>query len=344
MKVQVKSHMSVVEDDEVDRVHSVFQRKRQLARENYAKAHNLNPDQLKNVAALKPLEKPVAPEEPETKKEDQEEGRQEEEGSRQAQGGGHQEGRSDDQGGQEGPGGQGGRRQGPGRGEGRARGREGGPEAELAAKREEHAKTRIVKSTAAKLVKKVDVDAREAEEAKAAEALDDAAAESRSKPKMTRTDPRRETGATPTPETETAYREAQPKRRTADRGDRRGSRCRRGRRARAGHRGSPGQGGTKKNDGFKVGDIIKPAPKVKKPRPKAGQAPDRGQQRLGARFHQGRHPATAGRGGRPRGIHLPPQADPEKEEEGGSGRGRPRPEADHGPDGRRRRTQEAKEG
>ena len=51
MKVQVKSHMSVVEDDEVSRVHSVFQRKRQLARENYAKAHNLNPDQLKNVAA-----------------------------------------------------------------------------------------------------------------------------------------------------------------------------------------------------------------------------------------------------------------------------------------------------
>ena len=68
MKVTVKSHMSVVEDDEVDRVHSVFQRKRQLARENYAKAHNLNPDQLKNVAALKPLEKPEAPEEPETKK------------------------------------------------------------------------------------------------------------------------------------------------------------------------------------------------------------------------------------------------------------------------------------
>ncbi len=58
MKVQVKSHMSVVEDDDVDRIHAVFQRKRQLARENYAKAHNLNPDQLKNVAALKPLEKP----------------------------------------------------------------------------------------------------------------------------------------------------------------------------------------------------------------------------------------------------------------------------------------------
>ena len=64
MKVEAKSHMSVVEDDAVDKVHAVFQRKRQLARENYAKAHNLNPDQLKNVAALKPLEKPEAPEEP----------------------------------------------------------------------------------------------------------------------------------------------------------------------------------------------------------------------------------------------------------------------------------------
>ena len=68
MKVQVKSHMSVVEDSEVDRIHSVFQRKRELARENYAKAHGLNPDQLKNVAALKPLERPEAPEEEEPKK------------------------------------------------------------------------------------------------------------------------------------------------------------------------------------------------------------------------------------------------------------------------------------
>ena len=68
MKVEAKSHMSVVEDDDVDRIHAVFQRKRELARENYAKAHNLNPDQLKNVAALKPLEKPVAPKEPEKKK------------------------------------------------------------------------------------------------------------------------------------------------------------------------------------------------------------------------------------------------------------------------------------
>ncbi len=68
MKVQVKSHMSVIEDDDVDRVHAVFQRKRELARENYAKAHGLNPDQLKNVAALKPLERPQPAEEPEPKK------------------------------------------------------------------------------------------------------------------------------------------------------------------------------------------------------------------------------------------------------------------------------------
>ncbi|MBK8166472.1 MAG: translation initiation factor IF-2 [bacterium] len=65
MKVQAKSHMSVVEDEDVDKVHAVFQRKRELARENYARSHGLNPDQLKNVAALKPLEKPVPSDEPE---------------------------------------------------------------------------------------------------------------------------------------------------------------------------------------------------------------------------------------------------------------------------------------
>ncbi|MBU8869718.1 MAG: translation initiation factor IF-2 N-terminal domain-containing protein, partial [Gemmatimonadales bacterium] len=67
MKVQVKSHMSVVEDSDVDRVHSVFQRKREQARGNYAKAHGLNPDQLKNIAALKPLDRPQPEEEPEKK-------------------------------------------------------------------------------------------------------------------------------------------------------------------------------------------------------------------------------------------------------------------------------------
>jgi translation initiation factor IF-2 len=68
MKVVVKSHMSVVEDSDVDRVHAIFQRKRELARENYAKAHGLNPDQLKNVSALKPLERPQPEEEPEAPK------------------------------------------------------------------------------------------------------------------------------------------------------------------------------------------------------------------------------------------------------------------------------------
>ncbi|MBK9473023.1 MAG: translation initiation factor IF-2 [bacterium] len=65
MKVEAKSHMSVIEDEDVDKVHAVFQRKRELARENYARSHGLNPDQLKNVAALKPLEKPVPSDEPE---------------------------------------------------------------------------------------------------------------------------------------------------------------------------------------------------------------------------------------------------------------------------------------
>ncbi len=68
MKVQVKSHMSVVEDPDVDRIHSVFQRKREIARENYAKAHGLNPDQLKNIAALKPLDRPEPEPEPEQQK------------------------------------------------------------------------------------------------------------------------------------------------------------------------------------------------------------------------------------------------------------------------------------
>ena len=45
-------------------------------------------------------------------------------------------------------------------------------EAELAAKREEHAKERIVASTAAKLVKKADVEARVAAEAGATETED----------------------------------------------------------------------------------------------------------------------------------------------------------------------------
>ena len=67
MKAEVKSHMSVVEDDLVGKVHAVFQRKRELARINYAKAHDLDPDKLKHVASLKPLPKPEPPPEPKKK-------------------------------------------------------------------------------------------------------------------------------------------------------------------------------------------------------------------------------------------------------------------------------------
>ncbi len=64
MGVEAKSHMSIVEEDVVDRVHAVFTRKRDLARENYAKAHGLDPEKLKHVAALKALERPQPEEEP----------------------------------------------------------------------------------------------------------------------------------------------------------------------------------------------------------------------------------------------------------------------------------------
>ncbi|MEN8008031.1 MAG: translation initiation factor IF-2 [Candidatus Krumholzibacteriota bacterium] len=279
MKVQVKSHMSVVEDDEVDRVHSVFQRKRQLARENYAKAHNLNPDQLKNVAALKPLEKPEAPEEPKTKKKpakkkaakkkkapakpkvvvikkagqmtkvakkakaakDAEDKAKVAEAARKAE---EKERR----------------------------------EAEMASKREEHAKSRIVKSTAAKLVKKVDVDkAREAEEAKAAETAEAVEAEEiadqiEDAPKVdptagldaeapvadaepTETEEAVDTGAAE--ETEGAAETAETPEEVA----------------KAEADDPLDKVGTKKNDGFKVGDIIKPAPKVKRPKPSKQEKP-----------------------------------------------------------------------
>jgi translation initiation factor IF-2 len=258
MKVQVKSHMSVVEDDEVDRVHSVFQRKRQLARENYAKAHNLNPEQLKNVAALKPLGKPVAPEEPEPKKNKKTKkktskkkkapakpkvvvikkagqmtkvAKKAQEAKEAAEKVKVEE-------------------------KARASDEKERREAELASKREEHAKARIVKSTAAKLVKKADVEAREAEEAKAdqdseeattveVEAVAEVPADTDA-PEIAAADDQdvavEEEIAEPTaeetpPEEETVVEDPLDK------------------------------VGTKKQDGYKVGDIIKPAPKVKKPRP-----------------------------------------------------------------------------
>jgi translation initiation factor IF-2 len=68
MKAEAKSHMSVVEDDAVDKVHAVFQRKREIARQNYAKAHNIDPAKLESIASLKPLPRPQPPEEPEPEK------------------------------------------------------------------------------------------------------------------------------------------------------------------------------------------------------------------------------------------------------------------------------------
>ena len=68
MKAEAKSHMSVVEDDNVDKIHTVFQRKREIARVNYAKAHGMDPDKLKHVASLKPLPRPEPAPEPEKKK------------------------------------------------------------------------------------------------------------------------------------------------------------------------------------------------------------------------------------------------------------------------------------
>ena len=60
--------IAVKSPEDVDRVHAVFQRKRDLARESYARDHGLDPDKLKHVAALKPLTKPEPPKEPEKKK------------------------------------------------------------------------------------------------------------------------------------------------------------------------------------------------------------------------------------------------------------------------------------
>ena len=64
MKVEAKSHMSVVEDDSVDKIHGVFQRKRELARQNYARAHKLDPAKLESIASLRPLPRPQPSEEP----------------------------------------------------------------------------------------------------------------------------------------------------------------------------------------------------------------------------------------------------------------------------------------
>jgi translation initiation factor IF-2 len=157
MHIEAKSHMSVVEDEAVDKIHAVFQRKRELARENYAKAHGLNPDQLKNVAALKPLEKPVPAEDPEPKKKTKKKVTRKKKApakpkvvvikktgtmtevakAAQAKKDAREKAKAEE--------------------EAKAAAEKEAQEAELEAKREEHARTRGAKKTAPKLVKKADI-------------------------------------------------------------------------------------------------------------------------------------------------------------------------------------------
>ncbi len=68
MRAEAKSHMSVVEDDIVVRIHATFQHKREQMRLNYARAHNMDPEKLKHVASFKPLDMPEPPPEPEKEK------------------------------------------------------------------------------------------------------------------------------------------------------------------------------------------------------------------------------------------------------------------------------------
>ena len=65
MHAEAKSHMSVVEDDIVDKIHARFQRQREILRQNYAKAHRMDPEKLKHVASFRPLDRPQPSEDPE---------------------------------------------------------------------------------------------------------------------------------------------------------------------------------------------------------------------------------------------------------------------------------------
>ncbi len=68
-RAEAKSHMSIVEDDVVDKIHARFQRQREVARLNYARDHKLDPEKLKHVASLRELPRPQpAPEKPREKK------------------------------------------------------------------------------------------------------------------------------------------------------------------------------------------------------------------------------------------------------------------------------------
>ncbi|MDX2472090.1 MAG: translation initiation factor IF-2 [Candidatus Krumholzibacteria bacterium] len=271
MKVVVKSHMSVVEDDDVDRVHAVFQRKRELARENYAKAHGLNPSQLKNVAALKPLDRPEPAEEPEPKKKKASKkkvAKKKKASAKpkvvvikksgtmtavakkaQAEKDAVVKAKAAE--------------------DAKVQEEKDRKDATLAAKREEHAKARIVKNTAAKLVKKADIKPKEddiaeeaaetvaaeteapteeavvettAEESPVAETVTEDSPESTEDGPVAAEAPA--SGEAPA-ETETET-EAEAAPEPAD-------------------KKSPDDPldklGSKKNDGFKVGDIIRPAPK-----------------------------------------------------------------------------------
>jgi len=68
MHAEVKSHMSIVEDEMVDKIHAVFQHRRDQMRLQYARMHNMDPEKLKHVASFRPLERPQPPEEPEKEK------------------------------------------------------------------------------------------------------------------------------------------------------------------------------------------------------------------------------------------------------------------------------------
>ncbi|MCB1184648.1 translation initiation factor IF-2 [bacterium] len=268
MKVTVKSHMSVVEDDDVDRIHAVFQRKRELARENYAKAHGLNPDQLKNVAALKPLERPQPVEEEKPKKKATKKKAAKKKApakpkvvvikksgtmtavAKKAQAAKEAEEQA--------------------KAEEQARLREESErkEAELAAKREEHAKARIVKNTAAKLVKKADIKPKD-EAPATEEAPAEAAAEVVGAPVEAPEAPVVEADEPAAPEAAAPAADAAAPEDAESGGDEGAG----DEDAEAAEPVDPlANVGTKKHDGFKVGDIIRPAPKIKRDK---GFGPDK---------------------------------------------------------------------
>jgi len=272
MKVTVKSHMSVVEDTEVDRVHTVFQRKRELARENYAKAHGLNPDQLKNVAALKPLERPQPPEEPAPKKKagKKKAGKKKKpakpkvvvikkSGTMTAVAKKAKEARAAEQ-------------KAEAAEEERRQEEQEAKAAKLAAKREEHAKARIVKNTAAKLVKKADIQPKE--EAVVATDEDAISAKLEAQPDTAPDGVTTETIADAAEvETPTA---ADGKAPVAD-GPAESTSEPESESAPVMEPEDPlAKLGSKKQDGFKVGDIIRAAPKVK---PERGFSADKRRRR-----------------------------------------------------------------